>query len=379
VLFNSLPYAVFLILAWLAFLMTPSRWRVHLLVAVSYVFYATWNLPYAVLMFTLAIGNYLFGRVLMRCVRRRRLLLALFLTLDLAVLGVFKYLDFVIHTIATVLGWRRGTYLPLPTVDLVLPLGISFFTFEFIHYLVDVYRRQIGVHRFSEFHVFAAFFPTQIAGPIKRFQEFVPSLIRLAPPSVTGIESALRLIASGLVKKTLLADTLAPVANAGFTAAAGGTVGTVDAWAALLAFSFQIYFDFSGYTDIARGSAQLFGVWIPNNFNHPYRAMSVTDFWRRWHISLSSWLRDYLYIPLGGGAGHPRRCGTESLDHHGARRTVAWRGLALRRMGRVLGSDPSRRPHTYPLCPFASLGPPQRVGMGGHPVDRALRLGALPG
>jgi alginate O-acetyltransferase complex protein AlgI len=158
----------------------------------------------------------------------------------------------------------------------------------------------VPVHSFSKFHVFVAFFPTQIAGPIKRFQQFVPALARLNRFDAPLARDGLWLIALGLAKKILLADKIAPIADAGFRSGASGELGTWQAWIAVLAFSLQIYFDFSGYTDIARGSAQLFGFHIPANFNAPYLASSVSDFWRRWHISLSTWLRDYVFIPLGG-------------------------------------------------------------------------------
>jgi D-alanyl-lipoteichoic acid acyltransferase DltB (MBOAT superfamily) len=158
----------------------------------------------------------------------------------------------------------------------------------------------VPVHSFTRFHVFSAFFPTQIAGPIKRFQEFVPSLASVGHFDPVLAREGLWLIGRGLGKKVLLGDRLAPWVNDGIRAASDGAIGTTDAWVTLLAFTLQVYFDFSGYTDIARGSAALFGFRIPINFNMPYLATSLADFWRRWHISLSSWLRDYIFIPLGG-------------------------------------------------------------------------------
>jgi D-alanyl-lipoteichoic acid acyltransferase DltB (MBOAT superfamily) len=168
------------------------------------------------------------------------------------------------------------------------------------------------VHSFSKFHVFAAFFPTQIAGPIKRFQQFVPALASIGRFDTVLAKEGLWLIGRGLVKKVLLADRLGPWANQGFAAAGGGAIGTLDAWTAVLAFSLQIFFDFSGYTDIARGSAALFGFRIPINFDAPFLATSLTDFWRRWHISLTSWLRDYVFIPLGGSR-RPRLVVTRNI------------------------------------------------------------------
>jgi alginate O-acetyltransferase complex protein AlgI len=299
-LFNSLEYAIFLPVTWLLFWLTPVRWRVELLLVASYVFYASWSPPFAGLMFALAVANYLFGLAVGRATRRRRLVLWACIIVDLLVLAFFKYWNFAADSWSFAVRSAIGVVWQPPLLDVILPLGISFFTFEFIHYLVDIYRGHVPVHSFSKFHVFAAFFPTQIAGPIKRFQQFVPALATLDRFDPELARDGLRLIAVGLAKKVLLADKLAPIADAGFAAGAAGKIGSTEAWIASLAFSLQIYFDFSGYTDIARGSAQLFGFRIPINFDAPYLATGVADFWRRWHISLSTWLRDYVFIPLGG-------------------------------------------------------------------------------
>src|SRR5438477_2939867 len=299
-LFNSLEYLVFLPLSWIAFWAAPSHWRVHVMLVASYVFYASWSVPYAAMIFGLVVMNYAFGLVLGRAVRRRRALLAAFVVADLAVLAVFKYSDFGASSIAGAANWALGLRWDPPLLHLILPLGISFFTFEFIHYLVDIHRGDVPVHSFSKFHVFSAFFPTQIAGPIKRFQDFVPSLASLDRFDPDLAREGLWLIGRGLIKKVLLGDRLAVWVNDGFRAAGDGAIGTTDAWVTVVAFALQIYFDFSGYTDIARGSAALFGFRIPINFDMPYLATSLADFWRRWHISLSSWLRDYVFIPLGG-------------------------------------------------------------------------------
>ena len=339
-LFNSLQYAIFLPVTWLLFRLTPVRWRVELLLVASYVFYATWSPPYAALMFALAVANYLFGLAIGRATRRKRLVLWACVGANLAILGFFKYWNFAAESASAATG---GAWQPSLS-ELVLPLGISFFTFEFIHYLVDISRGSVPVHSFSKFHVFAAFFPTQIAGPIKRFQQFVPALSELGRFDSALAKDGLRLIAIGLMKKVLLADKLAPIADAGFEAA---RIGTGEAWVASLAFGLQIYFDFSGYTDIARGSAQLFGFHIPINFDAPYLATSVSDFWRRWHISLSTWLRDYLFIPLGGsrhGLSVTVRnllitMALGGLWHGAAWHFVAW-GVYW---GVVLGADRVRR------------------------------------
>lgn len=299
-LFNSLAYLLFLPTAWLVFWSVPRAQRLHVLLVASYVFYASWSVPYAAMIFGLVVANYVFGRALGVATSHRRALLALFVGVDLAVLGLFKYYDFFAGSIAGLLN-AAGVDAHPRLLLLVLPLGISFFTFEFVHYLVDIYRGEVPVHSFARFHVFAAFFPTQIAGPIKRFQQFVPSLAAAQQGFDASLaREGLGLIGRGLAKKVLLGDRLAPWVTDGIQAASDGAIGTGDAWITLLAFSLEVYFDFSGYTDIARGSAALFGFRIPINFDMPFLATSLSDFWRRWHISLSSWLRDYIFIPLGG-------------------------------------------------------------------------------
>jgi alginate O-acetyltransferase complex protein AlgI len=300
VLFNSLAYLIFLPTAWVAFWAVPVRRRLDVMLVSSYVFYASWSLPYAVMIFWLVVINYVFGHVLAGAIHRRRALLGVFIAFDVAVLGIFKYYDFFLTSAVGAANALFRADLQPHLLALVLPLGISFFTFEFIHYLVDIYHGEVPVHSFTKFHVFAAFFPTQIAGPIKRFQQFVPALAALGHFDADLAKDGLWLIGRGLVKKVLLGDRLAPWVNDGVRAAADGAIGTNDAWITMLAFALQVYFDFSGYTDIARGSAALFGFRIPINFNMPYLATSLADFWRRWHISLSSWLRDYVYFPLGG-------------------------------------------------------------------------------
>jgi alginate O-acetyltransferase complex protein AlgI len=303
VLFNSLPYLIFLPVTWVVFWAIPARRRIDWMLIASYVFYASWSIPYAAMIFGLVVFNYAFGLVIGSARNRRRALLAVFIAFDLTVLGVFKYFDFFVGALAGAANQLVGADLNPTLLDLILPLGISFFTFEFIHYLVDIYRGDVPVHSFTKFHVFSAFFPTQIAGPIKRFQEFVPSLASLGHFDTALAKEGLWLVARGMLKKVLLGDRIAPWVSEGVRAASDGAIGTTDAWITMLAFALQVYFDFSGYTDIARGSAALFGFRIPINFNMPYLATSLADFWRRWHISLSTWLRDYIYFPLGGSRG----------------------------------------------------------------------------
>jgi alginate O-acetyltransferase complex protein AlgI len=187
----------------------------------------------------------------------------------------------------------------MPLVDILLPLGISFFAFEFIHYLYDVYKGNRPIYGPVDFGLFAAFFPSQIAGPIKRYQFFLEQMSRPIRFNGAMFNEGVALLVQGLFKKVAIADNLIPLVNAGFANTA--TVGTFDAWIALLGFAVEVYCDFSGYTDMGRGSAMMLGYNLPINFDFPYLSASIQQFWRRWHITLSTWLRDYVYIPLGGG------------------------------------------------------------------------------
>lgn len=303
-IFNSLRYACFLPLVVLAYYLVPLRLRPWLLLLASYLFYASWNAAFLVLIIGLTAANYIIGQLLHRQRGRPSLatgLLVLGIALNLGVLGYYKYTFFLLDSLAAALGWAGMAFVP-PQLSIILPLGISFFIFEFIHYLVDVKKGQPAVRSPLMFAVFAAFFPTQIAGPIKRFEYFIPQVERPVPFDWFRLGAGLRLVLIGLFKKVALADNLAPAVLSVFQHVAPGTTPPVaaDAWLSVLAFAMQIYFDFSAYTDIGRGSALMLGFSIPENFMRPYLAGTISEFWRRWHISLSSWLRDYLYIPLGG-------------------------------------------------------------------------------
>jgi alginate O-acetyltransferase complex protein AlgI len=304
VLFNSGAYLVFLPVVTVSYWLLPGRARALWLLLSSYFFYAWWSVPYLGLIIGLTAANYAVGIAQTRPGARRRAVGALAITMNLLALGVFKYLGFLAE-----IGQRTAGLFGLSTVpivvDLVLPLGLSFFIFEFIHYQVDIYRGDQPIRDPIRFALFPAFFPTQIAGPIKRFQDF-DAQVRRGPSFETALfVDGLQLIVLGLVKKIVLADSLLPLVDAVFSNTAAAS--RLDALAGTIAFGFQIYLDFSGYTDIGRGSAQLLGYRMPENFRAPYLATTVRDFWRRWHMTLSSWLRDYLYIPLGGSRLGDRR------------------------------------------------------------------------
>jgi D-alanyl-lipoteichoic acid acyltransferase DltB (MBOAT superfamily) len=284
-----------------------ERLRVWTLVAASFFFYGWWEARLVPLLATSILVNWLLARH-----APRRALAALGVTVNLAVLGVFKYADFFANALSAVVGTQHHGF------GIVLPLGISFFTFQQISYLVDRGRGRAPRYGLGEYALFVSFFPQLIAGPIVRHGQIIGQY-RLHPLR-EGLHArfarGLLLLVAGLAKKVALADQLARIADPVFERALeGSAVATADAWAGTFAFGFQIYFDFSGYSDMAIGLALLFGLSLPVNFNAPYTAASISDFWRRWHITLSGFLRDYLYIPLGG------------LWHGAAWTFVAWGGL----------------------------------------------------
>jgi D-alanyl-lipoteichoic acid acyltransferase DltB (MBOAT superfamily) len=296
-LFNSFWYLVFLPAVVCLFWLSPRAWRTPLLLVASYVFYMSWKPIYGLLIFGMTLANYFFGLAIARSQNRKKHWLAAGVTFNLLLLGIFKYAYFTFDLAQDVAG-AFGRHLPAIPWQIILPLGISFFVFEFIHYLADVTKGGKPVNSFVQFALFASFFPTQIAGPIKRYQDFIPQLANDGRLNASMLDSGLGLILFGLFKKVVFADNLSVVVQSAFSRP--DLLTGFDMWLAVYAFAFQIYFDFSGYTDIARGSALLFGYKVPLNFNLPYLAGSISEFWHRWHISLSTWLRDYLFIPLGG-------------------------------------------------------------------------------
>lgn len=294
------------------FWLMPRRGRPLLLLAASYYFYMSWLKSYGVLLFALTAANFLLGLALSRlsAERKRRIVLVAGIALNLGCLALYKYTNFILESAwavltayATHVQALDGLPAQAPALPIVLPLGISFFVFEFIHYLTDVYRGSRPILGPVRFGLFAAFFPSQIAGPIKRYQDFDAQVEERKPFDGRLFQAGLWLILIGMFKKVVIGDNFACVVDRGFSSVQA--LSTVDAWVLALSFAMQIYYDFSGYTDIGRGSAMLFGFRLPQNFNMPYLAANLSDFWRRWHMSLSTWLRDYLYIPLGGSRGGP--------------------------------------------------------------------------
>jgi alginate O-acetyltransferase complex protein AlgI len=303
-LFNSIYYlALFLPFTWLVYQglgrnqlkNTQLLW----LVLASLFFYASWNPIYLLLILSSVIVNFFMGEFIHkhRSSPVKYPALAITIGFNLLLLGYFKYTGFFLDNLNSIIG----TVVPSPHI--ILPLAISFFTFQQIAYQIDVARGEAKDYSFTHYCLFVTFFPQLLAGPIVHHKEMMPQFDKLnrTNNTRTNLQVGITIIAMGLFKKVVLADSLAQMANPIFNNAESGLAfSSVEAWVAVLAFTGQIYFDFSGYTDMAIGSARLFGIILPENFFSPYKANNIIEFWRRWHITLSRFLRDYLYISLGG-------------------------------------------------------------------------------
>jgi alginate O-acetyltransferase complex protein AlgI len=303
-LFNSFSYLLFLLIGTTVVWLLPPRRRVYLMGLGSVLFYAMWRWEFVSLILISAILDFVAARRITATndERHRRAWLFLSLCVNLGLLIAFKYTYFIIDNInflnsavglgLSVNGWRA--------IDIVLPLGISFYTFQTISYTVDAYR---GVGRttndFFVFLTYVAFWPQLVAGPILRASEMIPQLESPRQATSHDVASGVQRIVIGLFKKVVIADSLAPIVDAIYAGDVADYMAT-DVLVAAVLFGFQIYMDFSGYSDIAIGSARMLGISIPENFDWPYISRSPRDFWRRWHITLSSWIRDYLYLPLTG-------------------------------------------------------------------------------
>ncbi len=302
-LFGFLPLAL---LGW--WLLGPKNLRLGFLAFASWAFYAWWDWRFLPLMLTTTTVDYVAARAIARSAneRHRRTLLAVALTINLGLLAYFKYAGFFMSSLDG-LGHALGLPVELPELRILLPIGISFYTFNSMSYTIDVFRRKVEpTSNVVEYTAFTALFPHLIAGPIVRFADLAHQLRRPERVLTSRIAAiGLYFFACGLVKKLLLADQLSPHVDRLFENA--GELALVSAWAAAVGYSLQLYFDFSGYSDMAVGLAWLLGFRFPQNFNSPYKAANIADFWRRWHITLSSWIRDYIFIPLGGSRRGPAR------------------------------------------------------------------------
>jgi alginate O-acetyltransferase complex protein AlgI len=301
--FNSLEFILFFVAVYAAYLLLPHRAQNWMLLAASYYFYAAWDWRFLGLLLASTAVDYTLARTIGVTAdpRRRRLLLAGSMVFNLSLLGFFKYFNFFADNLVGVfgaLGWQLDAF----TLRVILPIGISFYTFMTMSYVIDVYRRHIEPERdLLNFALFVAFFPQLVAGPILRAARLLPQIA--SPRHITReqIRDGLWLIAWGYLQKVYVADNLAASVNRVFDADA--SVTGVNVLLGTYAFALQIYGDFAGYSNIARGTSKLMGIELIENFRFPYFVRSPQDFWRHWHISLSTWLRDYLYIPLGGSRG----------------------------------------------------------------------------
>ena len=299
VLFNSYEFIfLFLPIILCGYFMLnrkSSEWGHYWLVLASLFFYGYWNPAYLGLIGFSICVNFCFGRYFIYG-KNTKIPLCLGIIFNIALLGYYKYTDFFITNINQLFGFQYAMH------NIVLPLGISFFTFTQIAYLVETYRGKVNNHHFASYVLFVTYFPHLLAGPIIHYEDVMPQFLdkRLKYVNWENMSRGMFLFSLGLFKKVIIADGLAVWADSGYMALEKMDLNMIAAWATALAYTFQLYYDFSGYTDMAIGISLMLNIKLPINFYSPYKAASIIEFWRRWHITLSSFLRDYLYIPLGG-------------------------------------------------------------------------------
>lgn len=338
VIFNSLTFILFFAVVLAVYYLVPLSWRgkkMFVLLA-SYVFYAAWNPPFVLLLMASTVIDWVVANRMARTVNSvgRRFLLLVSLVFNLGVLAFFKYGGFLVENFASLMHAAGIAWQP-PAWSIILPIGISFYTFLTLSYTIDVYYRVMEpVDSLLDYAFFITYFPHLVAGPIIRAADFLPQVTAPRRADRDQMGWGLVLMTIGLFEKTILADGfMAPFADRVYAGAAHA--GFADAWLGTLAFSAQIFFDFAGYSTCAIGAALCMGFVLMDNFRYPYAAIGFSDFWQRWHISLSTWLRDYLYIPLGGNRRGPARTRVNlmltmllgGLWHGAAWRFVVWGGL----------------------------------------------------
>ncbi len=309
-IFNSVTFLFFLVITVCCYWVLPDKQRLWLVFLSSLTFYGFWRVEFVSILIISTVVDYLVSLrlPLAKEPSKKKGLLAISLTVNLGLLFYFKYLAFFSENVFGMFH-LFGADIKFPALNIILPLGISFYTFQTISYTVDVYRGFIEPEKdFVLYGCYVTFFPQLVAGPILRAVEIIPQL-RFRPKfDFNNIGIGIKRIIYGLFLKVVLADNLAPIVDSGFVQATGA-LSAIDVWTLAFLFGFQIYFDFSAYSHIAIGAAGLMGLKFPENFNFPYFAVSPKDFWRRWHISLSSWIRDYLYLPLVGATVLDRSSG----------------------------------------------------------------------
>lgn len=292
--FNSLQYLLFLPVTLCLYFALPQKIKNPILLIASFFFYGCWQPAYTLLMLLSIVVTYACGLLMERCEKKgKKLWLAACLVINLGILFFFKYFNFFSDTAGLLIGTQ------LPTLNVLLPVGISFYTFQALGYTIDVYRGDVPAEKnFVDYALFVSFFPQLVAGPIERTGNIIPQLKKVHRLKFESVKAGMLLILWGLFKKMVIADNLATMVNHVYNNPYDKN--GLQLLLATLGFAFQIYCDFSAYSDIARGSAKLLDIDLMRNFDFPYGARSIKDFWRRWHISLSTWFKDYLYFPLGG-------------------------------------------------------------------------------
>lgn len=303
-IFSSFEFLVFFLIVWIVSTFIKSRVRIYhlFLLAASYYFYMNWN-PYFIvlILFTSVLDFYMARKIEKSNESRKKLLIIFSLISNFGLIFIFKYANFAFSSFNSLFNLVGISY-QIPHYNITLPVGISFFTFQSLSYTLDVYRgRLVAEKSMIKFLLFVAYFPQLVAGPIVRAADFLPQLSTYVEINIEKIKSGIKLFILGFFKKLLISDMISPYSDNVFSNI--DTVTSYEAWIGILAYTIQIYCDFSGYSDMAIGVARTMGYNFIENFNMPYKSYSITEFWRRWHISLSSWLRDYLYISLGGNRG----------------------------------------------------------------------------
>ena len=334
-LFNSLGFLLFFPIVTIAYYLLPQKVRWAFLLAASYFFYMCWNAAYALLLLSSTVVTYAAAQLIDRSRKQsvKKGFLAFSLIVNLGILFTFKYFEFFTSGLYAALDWLKIAYTPV-NYSLLLPVGISFYTFQALGYAIDVYRGDVAVQKhFGKYALFVAFFPQLVAGPIERSRNLLPQFDEIHRFDYQNAVTGLRLMLWGFYKKIVIADTVCVAVNTVYN-----NITAFDGLAICIAtilFAVQIYCDFSGYSDIARGCARIMGFRLMLNFDHPYFSHSIQEFWRRWHISLSTWFKDYIYIPLGGNRkGTARRYFNLMVTFlvsglwHGANITfVVWGGI----------------------------------------------------
>jgi len=303
VLFSSYTFWIFFLLVFALYSLSRRNFRLQnaVLLVASYTFYGAWDWRFLSLLLLSTVIDFSLARAIEATenVRRRKTLLLASMCTSLGILGFFKYFGFFTESFAELMS-AFGVQSSLPILTILLPVGISFYTFQTMSYTIDVYRRELpATKNFFDFALFVSSFPQLVAGPIERASKLLPQVLHPRPQNRSNFAEGLHLVLLGLFKKVVIADNMAPIVNSVFSRDVSSLSGP-EVLIGVYAFAFQIYGDFAGYTDVARGVAKWLGFDLMLNFRMPYFAASPSDFWARWHISLSSWLRDYLYIPLGG-------------------------------------------------------------------------------